>query len=176
MMSWDSRSRKFTSQKHLYDLNALAAAMKMLKTVARSKIHDKKFAASLMSMADVGRTLWTKTEMAAVHQVMNGKTGTTTKTGLHTIRNKLCFEFMKRKSSPAKPWTKEEDKNLQSFVAKFQEGNKSWTFVDVGILMNRPGKHCYNRWHNSASPNLCSTKATSHEMEVIYMNFCKHGS
>lgn len=91
-------------------------------------------------------------------------------------RNKLSYEMTKRNPDTTKPWSKKDDEQLKTLIMERINKSQPWSFREIGSQLNRPGKQCYNRWHETANPSISKEKPSSAEMLIILQNFQSHGS
>lgn len=67
--------------------------------------------------------------------------------------------------SQKKKWTEEEDRILQFAVAKY---GQKWSFI-TGLLPNRNGKQCRERWTNYFAPGLNKEASWNSDEDLILM-------
>jgi hypothetical protein len=71
------------------------------------------------------------------------------------------------------PWTKEEDAQLQGWVAR--EGARKWSKAAM-IITGRTGKQCRDRWKHHLNPTLKTSDWTIQDDETVFALYKRHGT
>ncbi|KAL7662534.1 Myb-like DNA-binding protein BAS1 [[Candida] zeylanoides] len=100
------------------------------------------------------------------------------------VTESLGFQTFRRETR--RPWSKEEDRELTSIVARLYASGSGhiaasgddikWDLVASHLATQRKGKDCRKRWCNSLDPRLRKGKWTAEEDRQLLAAFRQHGA